>query len=593
MGVVYKAEHRIMDRVVALKVLAPHLTSKPGAAERFLKEVKVAARLNHQNIVMFFDAEEVGGLLFLVMEFVEGIDLDRLVAKKGPLPIPMACQFAKHAALGLQHAADKGMVHRDIKPQNLMATRKGHVKIMDFGLARIARNDTEEDSPPAGTRLPFGAGKPVADPLTNPNLLMGTPDFLSPEQAKNSHAVDSRSDIYSLGCTLFFLLTGRPPFAHASSLIDKLLAHTEEAPPAIRDLRPEVPAGLAAVLEKMLAKNPDDRYESAADVAEALRPFIRETEPEPEVIEAVMIAPPAAPIATVVTPPPDTAPVAEGRTVLEPDRPRKPKKAKKKPRVWWKRPWAKVAACAVALLLIGGIIFAATRGKKPTENPPAADTPTPGVPQPKSNPPEPKSSEPKPSNPWQNGGKLKDKELKVLFVLPSYGVWLKDYEPVRKRLEQGGVKVVTASARSGDAQPASVPENHGQPVHIDEKLTEDMDVSSYSAVVFCGLAPDEYVGKGSAAKATLQVLEKMKESDKVIAAIDQGEIVLIWHGALAGKRVSLNEKVAERMPPDVRADKKINWQPVAVVVDGKVVTAGEPRDAVAFAEALIKVMRGE
>jgi serine/threonine-protein kinase len=408
MGVVYKAEHRIMDRVVALKVLAPHLTSKPGAAERFLKEVKVAARLNHQNIVMFFDAEEVGGLLFLVMEYVEGIDLDRLVAKKGPLPIPMACQFTKHAALGLQHAADKGMVHRDIKPQNLMASRKGHVKIMDFGLARIARNDPEEDSPPAGTRLPFGAGKPVADPLTNPNLLMGTPDFLSPEQARNSHAVDARSDIYSLGCTLFFLLTGRPPFAHAESLIDKLLAHTEEAPPAIRDIRSDVPEGLAAVLAKMLAKNPDDRYESAADVAEALRPFIREAEPEPEVIEAVLIAPPVATVATVEQPPPDTAPVAEGRTVLEPDRPRKAKKAKKKQRVWWKQPWVKIAACAAVLLLIGGIIFAAIRGKKPAENSPAGDTPTPAIPQTSPNPPEPKPSEPKQSNPWQNGGKVKD-----------------------------------------------------------------------------------------------------------------------------------------------------------------------------------------
>jgi serine/threonine-protein kinase len=590
MGVVYKAEHRIMDRIVAIKVLAPHLTSRAGAAERFLKEVKVAARLTHPNIVTVFDAEEVGGLLFLVMEYVEGINLDRVVAKKGPLPIPMACHFVKQAALGLQHAADKGMVHRDIKPQNLMGTRKGHIKIMDFGLARIVRNDNEDDSLPPGTRLPFGAGKPVADPLTNPNLLMGTPDFLSPEQAKNSHAVDTRSDIYSLGCTLYFLLTGRPPFAHAVSLIDKLLAHTEEAPPAIRSLRPEVPEGLAAVVAKMLAKNPDDRYEKAEDVAAELQPFYRATESEPEVIEAVMIAPAAPKAATVAPPPPDTSPVAEGRTLLEPDRPRKPKKAKKKKklRAWWEQPWAKVGALAIALLLIGGIIFAATRARKHAENPPT-DTPTPELPQPKSNPPQPKAS----ANPWRDGGKLNDKELKVLFVVPSSGVWLKDYEPVRKRLEQGGVKVVTASASSGYAELALVPENQGQPVRIDEKLTEDMDVASYSAVIFCGLTPDEYVEKGNAAKAAMQVLAKMKESDKVIAAINQGEIVLILHGAVTGKRVSLNESVASKLPMDVRADKKINWQSAAVVIDGKIVTAAKPEDAVAFAEALIKVMHGE
>ena len=148
MGIVYKAEHRIMDRVVALKVLAPHLTAKPGAAERFRKEVKLAARLNHENVVIVHDADEAGGLLFLAMEFVEGVSLDRLVTKKGPLAIPLACSFARQAAVGLQHAADRGVTHRDIKPQNLMVTRKGKVKVMDFGLARFVRNDEEEDTAP-------------------------------------------------------------------------------------------------------------------------------------------------------------------------------------------------------------------------------------------------------------------------------------------------------------------------------------------------------------------------------------------------------------------------------------------------------------
>ena len=206
------------------------------------------------------------------MEFVEGTSLDRLVAKKGPLPVPMACMFTRQVALGLQHAAGKGMVHRDIKPQNLMVTRKGQVKILDFGLARFARTD-DEDQPAQGAKVPFGAAKAAASAgLTNPNLLLGTPDYLSPEQAKNSHDVDPRSDIYSLGCTLYFLLSGGVPFGAATTLIDKLLAHTEEAPPPIREARFEVSEGLAAVLAKMMAKKPADRYQTAAEAAAAAVP---------------------------------------------------------------------------------------------------------------------------------------------------------------------------------------------------------------------------------------------------------------------------------------------------------------------------------
>ena len=140
MGVVYKAEHRMMGRVVALKVLAPHLTANSEAVARFLQEVAAAGKLSHPNIVISHDAGEASGQHFLVMEFVEGISLDRLVSRRGPLAVTMACHFARQVALGLQHASEKGMVHRDIKPQNLMVTRKGQVKILDFGLARLARS---------------------------------------------------------------------------------------------------------------------------------------------------------------------------------------------------------------------------------------------------------------------------------------------------------------------------------------------------------------------------------------------------------------------------------------------------------------------
>jgi serine/threonine-protein kinase len=273
MGAVYKAEDLLMGRLIAIKVVAPHLTAKSGAVARFRKEIMAAAQLKDHRIVTAHDAGEAGGSHFLVMEYVEGASLDRLVARKGPLPVAMACTFARQAALGLQHAAEKGMVHRDIKPQNLMVTRKGQVKILDFGLARFARADEEATS---SGRLPFGAGKVVANAgATNPNQLMGTPDYLSPEQAKNSHDVDPRSDVYSLGCTLYFLLTGKPPFATATTLIDKLLAHTHDDPPPIREARFEVTEGLANVLAKMMAKDPADRYQTAAEAAAALHPYTR------------------------------------------------------------------------------------------------------------------------------------------------------------------------------------------------------------------------------------------------------------------------------------------------------------------------------
>lgn len=368
MGVVYKAEDQIMGRLVALKVMTPHLTAKANAVDRFRKEVRAAAQLLHPNIVTAHDAGEAGGRHFLVMEFVEGWSLDRYVARKGPLPVPLAALFACQAALGLQHAAEKGMVHRDIKPQNLMITRKKHLKIMDFGLARFA--STEADDPePSNNRLPFGAAKPVVDALTNPNLLLGTPDYLSPEQARNSHDVDTRSDIYSLGCTLYFLLTGKPPFAKAESLIDKLLAHNEQTPPSVRDLRPEVPAALAAVVGRMMAKKPANRYAAPGDVVEALEPFTRRGAAalsDPGTGSGFQIAGAAATPTSAESPRParaglprvDTPVAAAEPTLAEPVRYRR-KTRKVVP--WWKRRRTVFAAAAVVGLILIAIIIRAIK----------------------------------------------------------------------------------------------------------------------------------------------------------------------------------------------------------------------------------------
>jgi hypothetical protein len=270
MGTVYKAEHQRMERPVALKVLRRDLTQDAGAVERFHREVKAAARLAHPNIVTAYDADQAGDAHFLVMELVEGMSLDRVVAEEGPLPVARACDYVRQAALGLQHAHEKGMVHRDIKPHNLIRTLDGTIKVLDFGLARFARES-------AGPTGPARATRPENGSLTQMGALMGTPDYMAPEQATNPHEADIRADVYSLGCTLYFLLTGRAPFASPSGL-DKIMAHIEQRPEPLTQFRSDVPPELAGALERMLAKAPAQRYQTPAEVVQALAPFTRPVE---------------------------------------------------------------------------------------------------------------------------------------------------------------------------------------------------------------------------------------------------------------------------------------------------------------------------
>jgi hypothetical protein len=255
MGAVYKAEHRLMERRVALKIIGHDLSTRPELVERFRREVKAAARLSHPNIVTAFDAEQAGATHFLVMEYIEGTDLARLVGERGPLPVAEACGYVRQAALGLQHAHEQGMIHRDIKPHNLMLTPAGQVKILDFGLARLVQEAREQ---PGG--------------VTALGVVMGTPDYMAPEQATDSHRADIRADIYSLGCTLYHLLSGRVPFPHDSTL-GKVVRHATEQPTPLGGLRPELPPGLVGVVEKMMAKKPEARYQTPAEMAQALAPF--------------------------------------------------------------------------------------------------------------------------------------------------------------------------------------------------------------------------------------------------------------------------------------------------------------------------------
>jgi serine/threonine protein kinase len=255
MGTVYKAEHRAMKRLVALKMIAGSLINNAASVKRFEQEIVAAARLSHPNVVTAYDAEEYAGFHFLVMEFVEGVDVGQIVKTGGPLPVVDACDYVRQAAMGLQHAFEQGMVHRDIKPQHLIRTPDGRIKILDFGLARFV----SESAPGAG--------------LTESRAIMGTPDYVAPEQLQDSRKADIRADIYGLGCTLYFLLTGQPPFP-AGTAFQKYMAHVDRAPQSVAELRKDLPPGLPPIVERMMAKLPALRFQTPMDVAQALVPII-------------------------------------------------------------------------------------------------------------------------------------------------------------------------------------------------------------------------------------------------------------------------------------------------------------------------------
>lgn len=258
-GQVFKARHLAMDRIVALKIIRRELLSEAEVVSRFYREIAVVGQLSHPNIVHAYDAGPIGATHVLAMEYVEGIDLHRLVRQSGPLPVEQACAYIEQTSHGLQYAHERGLVHRDIKPPNLLLTSEqastpGIVKILDLGLARL--NQTAVD----------GTLTSILTPVNS--VMMGTPDYMAPEQAVNFHAADVRSDIYSLGCTLHYLLTGQPPFP-GGNLTEKLLRHQQADPIDLQ--KHELPREVVPILRRMLAKNPADRYPTPAAVAQALR----------------------------------------------------------------------------------------------------------------------------------------------------------------------------------------------------------------------------------------------------------------------------------------------------------------------------------
>jgi serine/threonine-protein kinase len=274
---VFKARHRALDRIVALKVIRPEIFADTDAdtISRFYREVQAAGRLSHPHVVHAFDAGPAGATHYLAMEWVEGINLQQLVQKSGPLPVPQACEYIRQATLGLQHAFENGLVHRDVKPSNLMAvasgkgpvaseekiasaSSRGHqplatVKLLDLGLARL--------------HLPGQDRR--ASTLTRQGDLMGTADYMAPEQADDPHSVDIRADLYSLGCTFYFLLCGRPPFPEGT-FIQKLEKHRWKGATPVEEVRADVPPAVSAVVRKLMAKAPDERYQTPTELIAAL-----------------------------------------------------------------------------------------------------------------------------------------------------------------------------------------------------------------------------------------------------------------------------------------------------------------------------------
>ena len=255
MGTVYKAEDVKLGRTVAIKILPERSTPDPEAVARFQREARALAKLSHAAIVQAFDEDQDGGRHFLVMEYVAGKNLAAVIKDKGAVPPTRAAAYAHQAALGLAHAHERGLVHRDLKPGNILLTPDGDVKILDLGLARFLQDQIGD-----ATLTIEGSG-------------VGTPDYMAPEQFVNARNVDRRADIYSLGCTLYHLIAGRVPFP-TSSLTEKYAAHERHEPPPLEDLCPDVPAGLAMAISRMMAKRPEDRFQTAAEAAEALAPYV-------------------------------------------------------------------------------------------------------------------------------------------------------------------------------------------------------------------------------------------------------------------------------------------------------------------------------
>lgn len=340
-GEVFEARHTLLRRRVALKLLSQRNSVNDVARQRFFREMESIGQLDDPYIVHAYDAGEVDGTLYLAMELVDGENVESLARRLGPLPVSDACEIIRQAALGLQHVHQSGLVHRDLKPSNLLMSSNG-VKIADLGLALLNRTE------------------PLDDRLTGEHTVLGTADYMAPEQAEGSHAVDIRADIYSLGCTLFRLLAGRAPYSvpENATPLKKLWAHASEPIPDIRQLRAEIPAELAALLQTLMAKDRENRLSTPIQLADALAPFCR-------TLDFPSLVVPAGAVGTGVQPRSSTArdpssPHLSGSGSSQPTEVQAPASARQR--------WAMPAISVLICLVVGFAWWRSQNGTRPVEN---------------------------------------------------------------------------------------------------------------------------------------------------------------------------------------------------------------------------------
>lgn len=570
MGVVYKAEHRLMERPVALKVISRRLIANRSAVERFQREVKLAARLTHPNIVVAHDAEQAGDLHFLVMEFVDGISLAQFVELRGPLPASAASLLIRQAALGLQAAAQRGMVHRDIKPQNLMLTRTKQVKILDFGLARFASERPQE-------RVTGASLLDRSDGLTSAGTILGTPDYMAPEQAEDSSQADIRADIYSLGCTFFFLLTGEAPFA-GDSVTRTLQSHIDRKPPSLLSLRPDLSPEIVRIVERMMAKDPAARFQKPSEVATALASFTTGGQASLQQWEAITVNRPANRKElgeTESDEPPTTIELVRRRhwgTLWN--------RTRYETRKFFRLPHRRAAAgVGVILLVIASTVglmewsHRAAQAERDRQTNSIRNT----------SKPDPAAVAALPSN-------AASRSPRVALFVAQRDFYPDDYYAMRRALESRDAQVTVVSSYRGSATPLGSQPGDGQDVPVDRKLA-DVKPGDFDAIVILPAGRPDFLKRGSDGATMGRLLKLQDDHGVCIAAIQNAVAVLAENGLLKGQRAAAQFWITQA---DWFDHGEAIWVPQSSVIvsgrDNRLFTANNFNDAEELADRMLKTI---
>lgn len=535
MGAVYLANHSVMGRQVAIKVIRHDLVVDEEAVARFHQEVRAAAKLSHRNIVTAHDADEIEGNHFLVTEFVDGETLAQTVARRGPLSVMRSCNYILQAARGLAHAHDQGMIHRDIKPHNLMKTNRGVVKILDFGLARLN-----------------GPGQSRSE-LTTSGIVMGTADYIAPEQARDARTVDGRSDLYSLGCTLFFLLAGRPPY-DCEGYVETIVAHCTETFPDISELRNDVPPEIVEVISRLTARDPEQRYASAKELVEGLLPFAK-----PEVERDQTTRESATQLRR------EKSSAIAGESVA--GKPNAVNLNGKNSRLTNRNRLLFVGA---AVLLLGGIVATIALFTQSDRN---------------------GATDGKQASGSQ--GVASEMIPRILIVISPDRFWFSDFDPFEKAAAQDRIELIVASSRTGDAQFNPIDNISGKHVVTVEKdiqqLLDDRVVSRIDAVVFIGDSIEEFIATDATGAAVRQMLKLANDSGRWIGGLGKGINIPAAHGYLNQVSVCRTSWL-EVDASIISTMNQVNHR-VCVDTDNKVVTAASWHEAPEFADTLITQLK--